>query len=202
MTFYMYSTVLILTPVIHYCRSESPSQVFMVVLMWLYNILKDMPKEEWHKIVLSYDNMCHLNILRAARQPLPLPKPFDEMWISITKVSWFTIHLLRLFQIHFALIMQVVDDLHIRNHVDPRCKELYHPATVKEKNPSISFNFMACEQTFVWLSRFKRILCAMPKEHHLFMLHRLIVRRNHYTQLCHTVRRSLYLPKAQRELKE
>ena len=44
--------------------------------------------------------------LRMASLDLPLCKPFDKAWKQITKV---------------------IDRLHLRNHVDPRCKEMYDP---------------------------------------------------------------------------
>ena len=68
-------------------RSESPSQVFLIVIHWLFETLKSVPVDRWPSVVLAYDNMCHLDSLKAARQPLPLPPPFDEMWLKITKVS-------------------------------------------------------------------------------------------------------------------
>ena len=106
--------------------------------------------------------MCHLDGLKAVKQSLPLPAPFDEMWIKIKKI---------------------IDSLHIRNHTDKRCKGLYLPENVKMNHPD--FNTMAAEQTFVWLSRFKRILVAMGKTHHLFYLHRMVKIRNRYTELCY-----------------
>ena len=51
-------------------RSESPSQVFLIVLKWLMNTLKTKPPEEWKDLILCYDNMCHLDGLRAAKVPL------------------------------------------------------------------------------------------------------------------------------------
>lgn len=54
--------------------------------MWLYNLLKDLPEDKWSDVVLAYDNMCHLDGLRAAQRPLPLPHPYDMMWQKITKV--------------------------------------------------------------------------------------------------------------------
>ena len=63
-------------------------------------------------------------------------------------------------------IQKIIDSLHIRNHKDQSCKESYNPANLKKELPD--GNTMAAEQTFVWLSRFKKILCAMPKVHHLF----------------------------------
>ena len=68
-------------------RSESPCQVYLVIITWLYETLKDIPTEEWHSVILAYDNMCHIDALRAARIPLPLPPPFHNMWKAITKVQ-------------------------------------------------------------------------------------------------------------------
>ena len=152
-------------------RSESPSQVFLVVLKWLLNTLKEKPEETWGDVILCYDNMCHLDGLTAAKQPLPLPAPFDEMWSRIKKI---------------------IDSLHIRNHVDKRCKEVYSPESVKHQHPD--YNTMAAEQTFVWLSRYKRKLAAMTKTHHLFYLHRMIKIRNRYTELCYRCGRKPLLP--------
>jgi hypothetical protein len=117
-------------------------------------------------VILAYDNMCHLDALKIARKPLPLPKP---MWLAITKV---------------------IDELHIKNHVDETCKEKYDPSVIKCKHPGISF--MSAERTFAWLSRFRRILCAMPKVHHLFYL---VKRWNLYMEMCHSIQRKPLLPK-------
>ena len=67
-------------------RSESPSQVFLIVLTWLYETLSHIPPDQWQDVVLAYDNMCHLASLRASRAPLPLPAPYDNMWLKISKV--------------------------------------------------------------------------------------------------------------------
>ena len=143
------------------CRSESPSQVFLITIQWLLSILKNLPESEWEKTVLAYDNMCHLDGLRAAQEDLPLLAPFNKMWFNVTKI---------------------IDSLHIKNHKDPKCQLLYNPKRVKEENPH--FNLMCAEQTFAWLSRFKRICSAMDKTHHCFFLHRMVKRRNMYTSLC------------------
>ena len=94
-------------------------------------------------ICLAYDNMCHMDSLKIAKADLPLPKPFHEAWKLVTKV---------------------INRLHIRNHVDPKCHKLYN---ADDKVPK-QFNTMACEQTFIWASRFKKVMCAMPHVHHLF----------------------------------
>ena len=70
----------------------------------------------------------------------------------------------------------------------------YSPAKVKEKNPD--FNTQAGEQTFVWVGRFKHILCAMKKCNHLFYLHRMVLRRNSYTCKCYLRGKKPILPLA------
>ncbi len=159
-----------------YYRSESPSQVFIILVKYLKTVLEHVPVAKWEKFGLAYDNMCHLNDLRAARKPLPkdlFPAPYDEMWMKVTKI---------------------IDELHIRNHKS-ECQSKYPPDKLRELHPDSNLNTMAAEQTFVWLSRFKKLLCAMPKNHHNFFLHRMITRRNHYTAWCHSKGRSLVLPK-------
>ena len=64
--------------------------------------------------------------------------PSDKAWMSIKKI---------------------IDSLHIRNHKDKSCKEQYDPALLKEEIPY--GNMMEAKQTFVWLSRYKKKLCAM-----------------------------------------
>ena len=147
--------------------------MFIIVICWLMEVLKGIPVEEWEGVIVAYDNMCHLCSLRAARSPLPsIPAPYNEMWLKITKI---------------------IDSLHFRNHVDPKCRELYNPEKVKEKHPT--YNTMAAEQTFVWLSRYKRILSATNKHHHCFMLHRLVRKHNQYLEFCHCIGRKPLLPK-------
>ena len=112
--------------------------------------------------------------MEAAQSPLPSIKPpLNEMWLKVTKI---------------------VDSLHFRNHVDSKCRELYNPAKVKEQHPK--YNTMAAEQTFVWLSRYKRILSATNKTHHCFMLLMLIYRHNRYLELCHIINRMPLFPKS------
>ena len=145
----------------------------MIVLSWLFTILKCINPLNWDKIFVSYDNMCHLDGLKAAQSLLPWPSPWDKAWMSVRKI---------------------IDSLHIRNHKDKSCKEKYDPAILKEELPD--GNTMAAEQTFVWLSRYKKILCAMPKVHHLFYLHCMVKRRNNYTVTCYKNGKKPLLPKA------
>jgi len=154
-------------------RSESPSQVFIIVLSWLFVILKSLNPANWSKVFVAYDNMCHLDGLRAAKNLLPWPSPWDKAWISVKKI---------------------IDSLHMKNHKDKACKERYNPSCLKEELPN--GNTMAAEQTFVWLSRFKKILCAMPRTHHLFYLHRMVKHRNQYTVKCYKNGKKPLLPKA------
>jgi hypothetical protein len=161
-------------------RSESPTQAFLITVLWLYGKFKDCKEsgmsdeailEEMRSTCLAYDNMCHLDSLLVSKDDLPLPKPFDKAWKSIGKV---------------------IDRLHLRNHVDPKCKRLYNPDDVIPSN----FNTMACEQTFIWASRFKKVMCAMPHFHQFFFLHRIVKYRNKYTEKCHVNHKTPLLPKS------
>lgn len=75
-------------------------------------------------------------------------------------------------------------------YTEPHWQEVQR--AVKLNHPN--FNTMAAEQTFVWLSRFKKILAAMGKTHHLFYLHRMVKIRNRYTELCYRCGRKPLLP--------
>ena len=155
------------------CRSESPSQVFIITIQWLlHTLISEVPQSEWPNVIIAYDNMCHLNSLKAAQNDLPPEEPFNKIWKQVTKI---------------------IDSLHFSNHVDPKCRELYDPKRVKEAHPH--YNLMCAEQTFVWLSRFKRILCSMSKTHHCFFLHRTVKRCNAYRELCLKLKRKVLLPK-------
>ena len=123
-------------------------------------------------VILAYDNMCNLARLNAARIPLPLPPPLDQMWLKTTKI---------------------IDVFHLRNHISEECKRQFSPLLVKQQYPDM--NTQVGEQTFTWLYHFKHILCAMPKVHHLFYLHRMVVRRNKYTGKCYRYGKKPILPK-------
>lgn len=62
-----------------FCRSESPSQVFVIVISWLLEVLKGRHESEWKEVILCYDNMCHLDGLKVAKQDLPLDTPYNKM---------------------------------------------------------------------------------------------------------------------------
>ncbi len=156
-------------------RSESPSQVLLIVLQWLLALMKGatLKDGELPPVTLAYDNMCNLDRLRVATKPLPFQPPFDKVWLNVTKI---------------------IDVFHFNNHVDPLCRERYSPAKLKADNPG--FNTQVGEQTFSWLCRFKHIVCAMNKTHHLFYIHRMVLRRNAYTSKCYAVGRKPVLPKS------
>jgi len=161
------------TLVLFLCRSESPSQVFYILLQWLLSLVQSTG--DTHSIppvILAYDNMCNLARLNAARTPLPFPPPLDQMWLKTTKI---------------------IDTFHVRNHISEDCKRLFSPAKVKQQYPNM--NTQAGEQTFTWLYRFRHILCVMPKVHHLFYLHRIVIRRNKYTGKCYRHGKKPILPK-------
>ena len=154
-------------------NSESPTQVAMILLAFLSEILKDIRPELWHKIYISYDNMCNVDRLNFLRQELPLVGDLARVWLDIGKV---------------------IDPLHIRNHKRPECKDLYNPEKVKRDWPEA--NLMIAEQTFCWLGRFKKILNSMGKTHFHFVLHRIIKNRNKYTEYCHSQNKYPLLPSA------
>ena len=99
--------------------------MFLLTLTWLVSAFARPTREERQKIVVAYDNMCHL---RVAQEPLPLPGELKYLWADVTKV---------------------IDELHLKNHKDSTCHEKYSFTTIKKH-----YNTMACEQTFAWLSRF------------------------------------------------
>lgn len=159
----------------YHSRSESPGQVFVFLLAWLYLTVRDIPVTSWGKLWLAYDNMCALVKLRAAQSPLPLPPPYNQMWNKINKV---------------------IDGLHIKNHTEHTCHTDLHPDNIGEMHPDIkdTKNTQAGEQTFVWLGRYKKIVCSMHKTHHLFYVHRMVKRRNSYTAKCYQRGRKPILP--------
>ena len=134
--------------------------MFLLVLVWLIAAFGHKSREERKRIIVSYDNMCHLNNLKAAKKPLPLPEDLQYLWLDVTKI---------------------IDELHIKNHADKRCIEKYNPKEALSED----MNTMSCEQTFAWLFRFKKIPSAMPKTHHHVYLHCMIQRRNMYISKCY-----------------
>jgi hypothetical protein len=160
------------TTFLYYFRSEGPGQVFLLTIQYLTQRLKGVPEEKLGDFFLAYDNMCNLDRLRTSKKPLPLPEPYDKMWLKISKV---------------------IDRLHMRNHKWKDCKTKYSSDPLKERFPAL--NTPVAEQTFVWSARYKKIMCAMPKRRQLFFYHRMVVRRNRYTSNCYKANRQPALPK-------
>ena len=120
--------------------------------------------------------MCNVDKMRVAKQPLPLTEPYHTLWIDVNKV---------------------IDRLHLKNHKDVNCKKNYNPDVLKDLIPKL--NTPVAEQTFIWAARFKKILGAMPKSHFLFFYHRMVVRRNRYTEKCYKNNVQPILPKVRSE---
>lgn len=156
-------------------KSEGPTQTSLLMTNFLQNYLGEIipDPEDWNNFFLSYDNMCHVDELKILNQPLSLPEPYNKMWSKINKV---------------------IDPLHIKNHTRGQCKILYDPKNVTLKYPK--GNMMQCEQTFAWMSRYKKILNSTSKSHFNFLLHRLVIGRNRYTERCYRDGRRPVLPSA------
>lgn len=127
----------------------------MLIVQMMYPELMELTEDEQRRrlqdYTLCYDNICNVDALGAAKEDLPLPGPLSDIWKTVKKA---------------------IDRLHIRNHKDQKCHELYHP----DDNLPSSYNTMAGEQTFAWMSRFKKIVNSMTQMHHLFFLHRMCVK--------------------------
>ena len=64
-------------------RSESPSQVFYILLQWLLSLVDSTGStHRVPEVILAYDNMCNLARLNAAKEPLPFPAPLDQLWLK------------------------------------------------------------------------------------------------------------------------
>jgi len=131
----------------------------------------DKGRDSWSKITLAYDNMCHLNSLKVAKSLLPLPGDLKHIWQDVQKV---------------------IDDLHMKNHKNPECHQKYSTEKLRQELPKA--NTMCCEQTFAWLSRFKKILCSMDKRHFHFYLHRMVQRWNRYISYCYKTGKRVLSP--------
>ena len=121
----------------HIRRSESPSQVFFILLHWLTSL---SPSDEPLERTLAYDNMCNLDHLRVACKPLPLPPPLDQAWLDLEKI---------------------IDKFHFPNHTSQKCKELYSPEKFKAAHPT--YNTQAGEQTFIGLDAIKALSTQWPR---------------------------------------
>ena len=89
-------------------------------------------------LIISKSNFLLSDRLKLLKNCLPLDGPVSKIWLSINKV---------------------IDPLHLKNHTRPECEQNYNPAMLTEKFPEA--NLMVCEQTFSWLSKFKKIVNSM-----------------------------------------
>ena len=94
-------------------RSESPSQVFLIIIQWLLSLTKESSDQN-REIILAYDNMCNLAKLKIARSPLPFQPPLDRLWLDVKKV---------------------IDVFYFKNNISPECQRQFSPAKVKEEHP-------------------------------------------------------------------
>ena len=157
----------------HLYKSESPSQVAIFLIGFFCILMKDIPEHVRRntKYFLSYDNVCNLSNMKLWREPLPI-KSFANLWQDN--------------------LIKIIDSIHLHNHKRESCHKNFNPKILKEKLPD--GNTMICEETFCWLGRFKKMLNALPKHRFEFMLHRLIIHRNRYTEYCHLVKKYPHLP--------
>ena len=86
---------------------------------------------------------------------------------------------------------KAIDGLHLKNHKNKQCHAEFNPKRISDMYPDLAEtkNTMAAGQTFVWLGRFKKITSSLSKTHHLFYLHRTVLRRNSYTVHCYKTNR-------------
>ena len=147
--------------------------MFLILLQWLLSLVKTLGgPSNLPAITVAYDNICNVEKMKIARKPLPLPPPCNKLWMNVKKI---------------------IDVFHFPNHISATCREQFSPLQFKETHPH--FNTQCGEQTFAWIGRYKRILCSMTKNHHLFYLHRMVLRRNLYTARCYQFGRKPILPK-------
>jgi len=141
--------------------------VFNILVQWLTSLARDSDVSD---VTLAYDNVCNLDKIRASKVPLPFPPPHDMLWQNVTKI---------------------IDVFHFPNHTSTVCRDKYSPESVKRGHPD--WNTQAGEQTFSWLSRYKHIVTSM---HHLFYIHRMVIRRNEYKSKCYRNGKKPILPKS------
>ena len=100
--------------------------MFFILLQWLLSIVK--PTGELPKVTLAYDNICNIQRMKVAKNPLPFLAPLDRLWLDVEKV---------------------IDSFHLSNHVSTACKDNFSPSKLKEDYPN--YNTQAGEQTFAWV---------------------------------------------------
>ena len=100
-----------------------------LILQWLLSLVKTLGgPSNLPTITVAYDNICNVEKMRIARKPLPLPPPYDKLWMNIQKI---------------------IDVFHFPNHISATCREQFSPLQFKESHPN--FNTQCGEQTFAWV---------------------------------------------------
>ena len=56
--------------------------MFLLVLTWLVAAFGKKTREDWKKVIVSYDNMCHLKV---SKKLLPLPGDLAYIWHNVTR---------------------------------------------------------------------------------------------------------------------
>ena len=160
----------------YFLRYESPSQVFFIILTWLQAMVNSglVSADKLESVYLAYDNN-YVQFVQAHSGK-------EATTTSITNGPCVAVNT----ENH-----RYVSGL--KNHKSELCHTLYSPQQLKERNPT--FNTQAGEQTFAWMGKYKHIVCAMSKTHHLVYLHRMVRRRNLYTEKCYSNGRKPILPK-------
>ena len=81
-------------------------------------------------------------------------------------------------------------------YVSETCRQKFSPLKLKADKPN--YNTQAGEQTlnFVWVGRYRHILCSMNKVHQfIYYLHCMVRRKNSYSAKCYRNGRKPLLPK-------
>jgi len=170
----------------HIYRSESLSQAALFVIAFFLMKFRELQESQWasQKFYLSYDNMRQLANMKIWRSPLPLTDK-EGSRLNILSNMW------------TQNITKIIDVLHINNHKRESCKTLYNPDLMK--NEFEDGNSMVCEATFSWLGKYKKIINSLPKTRFEFLLHRLIIHRNQYTEYCYRVKKYPLLPSVKKQ---
>ena len=120
-----------------------------------------LPFTSFHALreLKSTGTMCHLNNLNVAKSPLPLPRDLQYIWSDIRKV---------------------IDDLHLKNHRDPTCKEKYNIESIWQPSIQILTPCPVNKRLLGWAGLRKFYMWCHAKTHFHFYLHRMVKRRNEY----------------------
>ena len=140
--------------------------------LFLLEILDLVPETEWPSY-LAYDDACHLYKFIKKRADAGQPKLaaiMRKVWHCTNKCCSKFCGCVVCLQITF-----VIDNFHMRNHVDTWCKANMNAKQHKELD---GYNTQVCEQTFSWLRGFKYIARSMSESHFKFFVLRMFELHN------------------------